>query len=260
MNEKTKNYVAAAVIISLLVFAYAAFSYTQSYSKSIDPISSSDFTVTGEGKVVAIPDVAKFTFSVITQGGKDITVLQKNNTEKSNNAIEYLKSIGVEAKDIQTQSYNVEPRYQYFSCPQILSSASVPCPPPEIVGYTVNQTVSVKVRDFTKIGDALSNVITKGANTVSQISFTIDDPTSLESQARAKAIVQAREKAEAIAKAAGFRVGKIRSIDEGYFPSPVFSKFGMGGVAESTSATPSPTIEPGSQEVTASVTIRYEIK
>ena len=56
------------------------------------------------------------------------------------------------------------------------------------------------------------------------------------------------------------RIGDVISIDEGFFSSPVFSKLGMGGVVESTSVAPSPTIEPGSQEVTASVTIRYEIK
>lgn len=258
-----RDVVGAAKIIVLLALAYSAVSYVSTYSKSIEPSSFRSFTVQGEGKIVAIPDIARFTFSVITQGGTDIAALQQQNTAKVNGAIEFVKSKGVEAKDIKTEHFGLDPRYQTYNCPRHLieTGDAEPCPPPTIVGYTVEQTVSVKVRDFAKIGELLSGVVSRGANSVSQLSFTIDDPTALENEARAKAITQAKEKAESVARAGGFKLGRILSIQEGGVV-PVYRAFeskalGFGGGIASL---PVPAIEPGSQEVTVVVSINYEIR
>ncbi len=264
MSDKTKNYLGIAIIVVMLMFGFAALSYVSSYSnyvdsysKSIQPSSFRSFSVSGEGKVVAIPDVAQFTFSVITEGGKNIANLQKENSEKVNKAIEFVKANKVEAKDIKTQNYNLTPRYQYYSCPRTGGS----CPPPEIVGYTITQTVLVKVRDFNKIGDIVVGVVQNGANSVSELSFTIDDPTKVENQARAEAINKAKEKAKDVAKAGDFRVGRLLSIQEGYiqpfYTYKEMAPLGLGGGGEPSVP---PIIEPGSQEVTVSVTLTYEIE
>lgn len=259
MNEKIKNALGIAISIAVLVFGYALISFVSTYSRSIEPSSFRSFSVTGEGKVTAIPDIAQFTFRVIGEGGKDLDALLKENTEKMNRAIEFVKGKGVEAKDIKTQSYNVEPRYQYYSCP---SDRPAPCPPPEIVGYTVTQTVSVKVRDFSKVGEILSGIIQNGANSVSQLSFTIDDPTKVENEARSEAIEKAKEKARAMAQAGGFRIGRLLSISEGGFSPPPYPSFYEEKALSGGATVPSvqPTIEPGSQEVTAKVTLTYEIE
>jgi uncharacterized protein YggE len=129
------------------------------------------------------------------------------------------------------------------------------------VGYTITQSVEVKVRDFSKAGDILSGVVGSGANSVSSLNFTIDDPTRVQSEARAQAIQKAKEQAETVAKAGGFKVGRLLSIDEGY--SPVYDRsYGMGGSNESMksmSAAPVPAIEPGSQDIVVNVNLRYEI-
>ena len=106
MNEKTKNYLGWTIVVVLIVFAYSCLDFVGSYSESTIPISFRSFSVSGEGEVVAIPDVAQFSFGVITEGGKDIATLQKENAEKSNNIIEFVKSNNVEDKDIKNQSYN----------------------------------------------------------------------------------------------------------------------------------------------------------
>src|SRR3989344_112048 len=134
------------------VMIFVGFSFPKwvgSYSKSIDPSAIRSFNVSADEKVIAIPDVAQFTFSVISQGGLDIAKLQQDNVGKTNKIISYLKSSGIKEEDIKTESFNLEPRYQYFSCPR----DGGPCPPSEIVGYSVNQTVSVKSRDFNKSGE-----------------------------------------------------------------------------------------------------------
>ena len=257
MKENIKNYLGVAIIIAILVVAVSAWSYVRSYSKSIEPSSFRSFSVSGEGKVITVPDVAEFTFGVVTEGGTDIAGLQDENTGKTNQAIAFVKSNGVDAKDIKTQSYNLTPRYQRFSCPRAALEAE-PCPPPEIVGYTITQSVLVKVRDFTTIGNILAGVVRSGANTVSQLNFTIDDPDQPQSEARAEAIAKANEKAKSIAKAAGFRLGRLLSISEsGRTPPPIFFREAALGVSAAPAA---PTIEPGSQEVVVNVTLSYEIQ
>jgi len=260
MSESVKNYLGIAAAAILLIFAYAAISYVNSYSQSIEPSAFRSFTVSGEGKITAIPDVAQFTFSIITEGGKDIAKLQKENTEKGNKIIGFIKSQGVEDKDIKTQNYNLEPRYQYFNCYQPMDGKSKSCPPPEIVGYTIRQTVSIKVRDFFKIGDILAGAIENGANSVSQLSFEIDDIDKIKNQAREEAIKKAKEKAENIAKAGNFRLGKLLSIEEeGFAPTPYYLK-NMELLPMDAGGLPSPTIEPGSQEVTVNIVLKYGIK
>lgn len=260
MNEKIKNYLSIVIMITLLVGVYSVFSLTRSYSQSIEPSSFRSFSVSDRGEVVAVPDIAQFTFSVIIEGDTDIAKIQAENTKKVNKAIDFVKDNGVDKKDIKTQSYNLSPRYQYFNCSRF-SSGGEPCPPREIIGYTVSQVVSVKIRDFGKIGKILSGVISNGANSVSGLSFTIDDPSKVESAARAEAITKAKVKAKEIAKAGGFRVGRLLSIREGggYTPAPykIERAIAFGSVADVAAA---PSIEPGSQDVAVSVTLTYEIR
>lgn len=241
MNNQIRNVLGLALIITLLATAYAGVSYVRSFASSIQPAS---FTVTGKGEVVAIPDVIQFSFSVLTEGGLDVGELQKENTAKMNSAIEFLKESGVEVEDLKTQNYNIEPRYSF--CIRGV------CSPSQILGYSVNQTVEVKVRDFGMIGDILSGIVQRGANSVSQLSFTIDDPSELEDKARNEAMEAAQIKAQDIARAGGFKVGRLISVSEGGF----FVPFAL----ESSAMTGGPSLEPGTQKVTVNVTLRYEIR
>ena len=259
MDKKIKNYLGIGALVSMVILAVSSLMFANIYSKSIEPSSYRSFSASGEGKVVAIPDVAKFTFSVITEGGKDIASIQQENAQKNNNSISLLKDNGVEDKDIKTAGYSLQPRYQYFSCPVGKNSSTKPCPPPEIVGYSINQTTSVKIRDFEKAGEILSGVVQGGVNSVSELFFTIDDRTEIENQARQEAIANAISKAESIAQAGNFNLGKILSINENSFS--VFNQYKTLGIGGSEDfAVSAPAIEPGSQDVSIGVTISYEIR
>jgi len=211
MDPRIKNWVGMALVAALLLGAVASLWYVRAFSQSIEPSSFRSFSVSAEGEAVVIPDVAEFTFTVLTQGGTDLTATQQTNTKKTNDAIDFVKSKGVERKDIKTQGYSVEPRYQYYNCTGPILQKGVEidpyvsereaCPPPEIVGYTVHNMVSVKVRNFEEVGGILSGVVENGANSVSGIYFTVDDPTAVENEARAEAIAKAKDKAEALADA-----------------------------------------------------------
>lgn len=259
MDKKIKNHLGIGALVSMVILAISSLIFANIYSKSIEPSSYRSFSVSGEGKIVAIPDVAQFTFSVITEGGKDIASLQQENTQKTNIAIALLKDNGIEDKDIKTANYSLQPRYQYFSCPIGKNSSPRPCPPPEIVGYSISQTVSVKIRNFEKAGEILSGVVQSGVNSVSELSFAIDDRAEIENQARQKAIAIAIKKAESTAQAGKFNLGKILSISEN--SSPIFNQYNKSfGMVASENASIAPNIEPGSQEVTVGVTMTYEIR
>jgi len=257
INPSIKNILAITLIITMAAFALSVIGYVYSYYKSMGPGSYRTFNVNGEGKITIIPDIAKISFTVTTEGDKDISKLQKENTEKMNKAIAFVKNNGVEEKDIKSLNYDLSPRYQYFQC-----KTDGACPPSEIIGYTISQSASMKIRDFEKIGIILAGVVENGANSVSQLSFDIDEPATAENQARAQAIKIAKEKAETMASAGEFSIGKLLSIEEQSSETPFYgmdmiSKEGIGGGGEMTTA---PSIEPGSQEVKINVTLQYEIK
>ena len=246
-----KKYLFGAAIAAVFILAFSAVSYVGAYSRSV--ASTHSFSVSAEGEVVGIPDVARFTFSVITQGGKDSSSLEKENAEKVNKAVACLKDSGVEKKDIKTESYNLTPRYT--SC---YYRAGETCLPSEITGYEISQTTSVKARDFSKVGDLLSGVVLSGANSVSSLSFEIDDQTALENTARSEAITKAREKARQIAKEGNFRLGKLLSVNESNnYP---YRLYGMGGGVAEAVPSAKVSVEPGSQKITITVNLTYEIK
>ena len=267
LNINLKTVLGIVGGIAVLAIAYAAVMYANAYSSSIQPGSFRSFAVSGEGKIVVVPDVAQVSFNVISEGGKDIAALQKQNTDKVNKAIDFVKGKGVDSKDIKTESYNLNPRYQSYNCrPQNpYETAPTVCPPSEIVGYTITQSVSVKIRDFAKIGEILSGVVNAGANSVNGPYFVVDDATKSRDEARAQALKKAQESAKAIARAGGFSLGRLLSIDESGYPSYydkgyLAARNGVGLEAAPSAPAPSPTIEPGSQDVNVTVVLRYEIR
>ena len=238
-------------IAAIFVAIITAISYTRSFSLSVKN-QSPNFSISAEGKVIAVPDVAQFSFGVITEGGTNISSLQMRNSDAVSAAIDYLKEQGIADEDIQTQGYNIYPRYQSTFC----TSGQI-CPPSEIVGYAITQDVAVKVRDLDATGTLLAGVVDNGANTVSQLTFTVDEPAELRVEAREKAFDEAKKKAKAIAKAGGFKLGDLISFNESVSGvSPVRFLEGFGGVGGGGA----PDIEPGSQEIIVNVTLTYGIE
>ena len=257
MEKTTKEYV---IIACIVIASLLGFWYVKTYARSVPPVRT--FSVQGEGEVVAIPDIAVISAGILTEGGTDLGALQKENTAKGNAIIAFLKENGVATKDIKTQSYRITPRYQNYACDTRFFGDVEPCPPSEIVGYSISQEIVVKVRDLGAAGSLVAGAVGKGANTVSGPDFTIDEPELLQNEAKAKAVANARAKAVMLAKAGGFRLGKPVSIYEGYAtPFPV--RYALDSKAEGMGgdiAFPAPAFEPGSEDISATVSVTYEIR
>ena len=245
INEKLKTILYVILILGIILFLVANFWYVISFSKSKLP--SRTFSVQGEGSVLGIPDVAKISLGVITEGGKNVAKLQKENAQKVNEIVSFLKNQGIKEEDIQTSFYNISPRYSEKRC------SIEGCSIEEIIGYKVEERLMVKIRDLEVVGKILVGAVERGANVVSGPSFEIEDIALLQKEAREIAIKKAKEKAQNIAKTTGFKLGKLVSISENFIsPLPIRATSGREGI--------SIPIEPGSQEIKISVTLTYEIK
>jgi uncharacterized protein YggE len=172
-------------------------------------------TVTGEGTVEGAPNLALITLGVVSEAQAASEALSAN-SQSMNRIIGALKEGGIEARDLQTYGFSVEPVY---SQPPEARDQSTPFRP-EIVGYRVQNNVTLRIRDLARVGAILDQVVTLGANSISGPSFTVDNPTALQDQARNAAIADALRKGKLYAGAAGISLGPIFRIDENYTPPP----------------------------------------
>lgn len=225
--------------------------------------AANTINVSGHGEVLAAPDIATFSFSVVSNKST-VAAAQADATAKQNAVSDYLGGAGVDKKDLQTSGYSVQPQYSYQKsvCPQVMSVGGAPvyCPPGKSVltGYEVRQSTTVKVRDTAKAGDLLVGVGTKGATEVSGLQFTFDDPTGVQAQARGKAIDDAKAKAKVLAKQLGVTLVRVVSFSEsggGYSPQPMYASM---GAAESKVVAPD--ISVGENKTSVDVSVTYEIR
>lgn len=204
-------------------------------------------TIQGEGRVTAVPDIGAITVSLVNSNKDAAKAMDANNTQ-FNALIDAMKKAGIDKKDLTTSAYNVYPKYEWPDGKQVLT------------GYEVSQSLTVKIRNLEKSGEIITLAGQNGANQVSGLTFTIDEPEALRQQAREKALQNALEKASTLAKQTGTHLGKIVSFSEsssgGYpTPSPVYYDRAESGVMNMSA----PSIEAGSQDIYVFATVQYEI-
>ena len=254
-----KKLVIALLSILVLLFAIMTVSYIKGYGsigQSVYP--SRTISVNGTGEVVAVPDIALINMTVEAEN-KDVATAQSESAEKINAIIDFLKSENIDEEDIKTTSYNISPQYDYVSeiCPM---GFSCPGGKQQLRGYSITQTLEVKVRDTKNAGTILSGIGDKGATNVYGPNFQIDDNDILLEEAREKAIKDARLEARRLADSLGVRLGDVVSFSSNDFP--YYERYGIGGdmVSAPTSAKVVPELPTGENIITANITITYEIR
>jgi uncharacterized protein len=208
-------------------------------------------TLDAQGKVTAVPDIAVTTMGMEARG-KTIEEAQKINTEVMNKLVAKLKELNIDQKDIQTANYIVSPEYNYP-----LNK------PRELIGYIVKQSVTVKIRDLEKASNVLSLASEVGANDVSGLQFTIDDPEVYKSAAREQALQKIYVKAVELSKKLGVRITDVMTYNES--SNDLYSAYKYYGAMSydagaGAAAVPAPAVEPGSEDVTLNVNITFGIK
>lgn len=223
----------------------------------VDPIPAT-ISVTGEGEVLAVPDIGQFTFSVRAEAD-DAASAQEQSGTVVNDIIAYLREAGVAENDIKTVNYNLYPRYDWVE--EICLPGEF-CQRGERIqtGFEVNQTVQVKVRNTDQASAIISGVGEREATNISGLNFVVDDTDALQMEARELAIADAKAKAEVLAADLGVRLGEIAAFTEGtqYTPTPYQNRAVSFDMAEE-SGFGGAELPMGEEETIARVTITYEL-
>ncbi|MCB1507160.1 MAG: SIMPL domain-containing protein [Hyphomicrobiaceae bacterium] len=201
-------------------------------------------TVSAQGKVSARPDMANLSSGVVSEAATAGEALASNNVAMKN-LVSSLKDWGIASGDIQTSGFNVSPRYTHNRDGK----------PPSIEGYSVTNDVHVVVRDLTRLGDLLDQLVRLGANRIGSLSFDVSSAETLKDDARKLAIANARQRAELYAAAAGARVGQVLSISED--STHVAPRGPMMARAAMSEGVP---VAEGSQDIEARVTVTWELQ
>ncbi len=204
--------------------------------------------VVGEGTVSIEPDRAQAIIGVETTGDT-VREATAESAEIMEALLEALREQGVAERNIQTSGYSVWTERMGRMEPGLER-------PEETVTYRVNNTVRVTVVDLDNLSAILDAAIDAGANSIHGISFTISDPSRLETQARIRAIANAKAKAQELADLTGVQVGEVVSVSEvvgmGVFPATRAMAMDMGAGAGPVS--------PGEMDFTVQLQVVYSIR
>ena len=229
-------------------------------------------SVDGKSERYAVPDFARLNFTE-SQKATTAAAAQEAATEKINAVMAYLKSEKIDEKDIKTLSYQIYPVYDYHYENNGIRCLSSYCPPPyvqteDIVGYRVEQSVEVKIRNIADAGKILAGIGAKGIQNIGGLSLEVDDYEKIAEEVKNEAIKDARAKAKERAKSLGVRLGEVVSMSDswgGIYYARSYgaeAKVGLNTMAidAGEAAPPAPEIAPGQNKIEASVNVTYEIK
>lgn len=204
-------------------------------------------TVVGQGTSFGQPDQATVIVGVDTFA-PTVAEATTQNQATLDRVMAALEAAGIATEDIQTTNYSLYAE-------QIYGEKG----PEGIAGYRVSNQVNVKIRDISVVGDVLAAVTEAGANAIYGVNFSVADPAALEAEARAKAMEDARKRAESLAELGGVSLGDIVLISE-VVGSPVMPMgLGGGGFAMEQAAS-APGIAPGQLSYQVQVQVTYGIQ
>ena len=205
--------------------------------------------VTGSGSVTGEPDIATLYLGVSVEKAS-VEEAREAAASAMTAVIDSLKANDITENDIQTENFSIYPQYDYTEEGRVLR------------GYRVNNTVNVTARDLESLSDIIDDAIGAGGDivVVNSIQFMIEDPTPLQTQARALAVKDAEAKAQTLAEVSGVILGKPITITETTRttgPPIAYAESADFAADDARSSTP---IEAGELTVTINVTISYEIE
>ncbi len=208
---------------------------------AISPRQQRSLVVTGTGKVEVAPDIVTVNLGVQTVG-EDIAQVMADNNRRSQRVQQAVVALGVAQDDVRTISFNVSPQAQYDESGK----------PTGATVYWVDNTITVTLRQIDQLGRLLQAAVDAGANSIQGVSFSVDEPSPAEDEARQLAMQDARARAEMLAQAADATLGDPLTISASvYVPSPYAAGIGGGGGVP---------VSAGMTEVQVQVFVTYELK
>lgn len=202
----------------VLLFALVTATIQAQELKQVPQIS-----VSGEGKMKVTPDEVVITVAV-ENIGKEAAEVKKKNDETVDKVLKLIKQRGIPTADYQTQRVNLYKNYDYNT---------------KKYNYVANQTISIYLKDLSMYDKLMIDLVDSGINTIQGVEFKSSKIKEYESQARKKAMLDAKQKAEDyVSVLVGQKVGKVLVIsDNSYtnYPRPVFAEMKTMAMADGAS-------------------------
>lgn len=228
-------------VILLLTGFISMVGMSQEQTKFTPQIS-----ISGEGKILVTPDIALIQLGV-QNNGKDPKEVKQLNDVTIDKVIAYIKKIGISVTDYQTTQLSLYKNYDFEK---------------KKYSYQANQTISVTLKDISKYNAFMMDVMETGINVINGVEFKSSKMELFESQARKKAILNAKKKAEDyVSVLPGQKVGKAISISDNSqmnYPQPVFMAKGM--MADSEATQPKETLAIGEIEIVSNVSVSFVLE
>ncbi len=233
----------------LLALSFASGAPMTAHAQNAPAVVASDATllnISAQAEARRVPDVATLSAGVVTQAADGNTAMRENAVQMDK-VMAAIRAAGIAERDIQTSGVNLNPQYRYAD-----NEA------PKITGYQASNTVSLKVRDITRLGKVLDSLAAQGANQINGPSFEIDQPEPAYDEARLAALKKAQARAETYAKSLGLRVRRIVSISEGssggFRPPMPMMAMARAGKAEMDTA-----VAPGETTLSVNLDVVFEL-
>jgi uncharacterized protein YggE len=231
--------------VALALASAAAPALAQSTTVVAQPLSGTRLDISATGEATRVPDIAIISAGVVTRSATATAALEQN-AARMDRVRAALTRAGIADRDIQTSNISLNPEYRY-----------VENQPPQLVGYTASNQVSVRFRDIRNTGKILDALVAQGAKQINGPNLTIDKPEAALDEARAKALAVGRARAELYARSLGMRVTRLMSVSEsgGAYPPPP-----MPVMMEARAAGNFTKIDPGEQKLQVTLGMTFELQ
>ena len=244
--------VAVLLLAGVLAFSRTGFAPSAAQAQTVAETTSTlprTITVVGEGTVKIKPDIAQANIGVEVIR-PTVKAASSGAKDSMDAVLQALKEQGVDEKDIQTSGFSVWTERPYG-----------PEGPADEILYHVSNQVAVTIRELETVGTVLDAAIEAGANNIYGVTFSLADPSQVESAARERAVADAQAKAQELAALNDVKLGDVVSVSEviggggGYYAGGVREAAlaaGMGGGGGP--------IAPGELELTLQLQIVYTVQ
>ena len=226
------------------------------------PVQAAEVQITTQNPVIELsvfeqievePDVATISTGVQTDADTAVEALRRNSAEMER-VVALIRALGIPARDIQTASINLNPRYDYNNRGD---------QPPRFLGYQASNQVTVKLRDLDRVGEVLDAMVEAGATNINGPQFSIEDDESAKAQARSNALERGRAQAEEYARLAGYTGVRLLQVAEairgsGGMENDVVTVSGAR-MRMAPPAPPPPPVAPGVVATGVGIALTYEM-
>ncbi|RED17638.1 hypothetical protein DFR46_2689 [Parasphingopyxis lamellibrachiae] len=210
-------------------------------------IEGTRLNIVAIGESRQVPDIAVINAGVVTEA-PSATAALSDNSRRMQAVFRALDAAGIEERDIQTASINLNARYDYSDRSE-----------PRLLGYTASNQLTVRFREIARAGAIIDTLVAQGVNQINGPSLQIDELDAAMDEARRDAIAKARQRAELYAAAAGMQVVRIVAISEaGAARSPV--ALAGRAMAMDTAESAPLQIAAGEQRLTANISVMFELQ